>query len=923
MLKLFSRWDHKTRHNSRAQAMVEFALVLPILLLLVIAIIDFGRALFIYSQVSNSAREAVRYGAAADATDASKHLNCAGIADRARSMFSLAPSALNVSVYVEQPITGTATFNKLPCATTAVNNGDRVRVEIRATVSLLTLQMMGPLIGGAIPTDWPISYDASRTIVPTTGYATGPTDTPSPLKDWSPPPPTNFQLSCSGLNVSASWTAPQPGLTYRIYRESDGAQVWSGSGSPATNFIAVTSGVAETFGIVSVNFMGLESHPHVEQSITCTSVPPAQVPNFNLTTACAHPSNNDVIASWGTTPGAAYYVIYDASGNPVSPLPPNALGANVTSYTISRAINQGQVLTYHIVAYNADGLPGAATYATVTCNATLPPPQPPSNFTLSCSAFNVSASWQEPVDNVGVVYQIYKGNTLVWSGTGNSASNFDSVKSAGLTPAYYIVSTRGGQTSSQVAAAPVNCTPPPPTNFQLSCSGFNVSASWTEPINNLTYRIYRTSDNALLWSGKGAQALNFTTVLNGVQTGFNLVSVQNGLESSAVSANVTCTPAIPPTNFVVTCSGQTVSAVWVEPTPNTGLSYRIYLGAGVNPVWQGTGSSAANFTTLPQNVPTVFYIASVFSGVESARVASSPVTCSGTVPPPPTNVTMTCNGLAVSAAWTQPTPNTGLSYRIYRTSDNLLVWSGTGSSVSFNSTINGAQSYAIVSVLNNVESTRVTVNVTCNSNVPAPTNFTAVCTNTNVSGAWVEPSPNTGLSYRIYQDTGTTPVWQGTGASASSFITLPLGIPSTFYIVSVLNGVESARTASNAVTCAAPPIFLQWLTTTNPAYPVRMGKGANKQAFFKVQVTFADGTPVYTATVSIYDTGTNPPTLKGTLSPLGATGIFGLQPASTYGNCYNIPATSNLTVRVDASYNGAIASLTGTTTSNNSLTSCP
>src|SRR5512139_2186564 len=103
MIKFISRWDKQTRRNSRAQAMVEFALVLPILLLLVLAIIDFGRALFIYSQVSNSAREAVRYGAGAEATDAAKHLNCAGVADRARSMFSLAPSTLNVTVFVERP----------------------------------------------------------------------------------------------------------------------------------------------------------------------------------------------------------------------------------------------------------------------------------------------------------------------------------------------------------------------------------------------------------------------------------------------------------------------------------------------------------------------------------------------------------------------------------------------------------------------------------------------------------------------------------------------------------------------------------------------------------------------------------------------------------------------------------------------------
>jgi Flp pilus assembly protein TadG len=84
--------------GSQAQALVEFALILPLLLLVLIGIIDFGRALFVYSEVSNAAREAVRY-AAVNSDD------CNEIANRARSMFSLAPSdSIAVSIFVETPI---------------------------------------------------------------------------------------------------------------------------------------------------------------------------------------------------------------------------------------------------------------------------------------------------------------------------------------------------------------------------------------------------------------------------------------------------------------------------------------------------------------------------------------------------------------------------------------------------------------------------------------------------------------------------------------------------------------------------------------------------------------------------------------------------------------------------------------------------
>ena len=60
-----TRGIHRNRDHSRAQGMVEFALILPLLLLLLIGIIEFGYYFFIYSSVNSAAREAVRYGAAA------------------------------------------------------------------------------------------------------------------------------------------------------------------------------------------------------------------------------------------------------------------------------------------------------------------------------------------------------------------------------------------------------------------------------------------------------------------------------------------------------------------------------------------------------------------------------------------------------------------------------------------------------------------------------------------------------------------------------------------------------------------------------------------------------------------------------------------------------------------------------------------
>jgi hypothetical protein len=46
--------------SRRGQALVEFALILPILLILLLGILDFGRAVAAYNSVSNAARSAVR-----------------------------------------------------------------------------------------------------------------------------------------------------------------------------------------------------------------------------------------------------------------------------------------------------------------------------------------------------------------------------------------------------------------------------------------------------------------------------------------------------------------------------------------------------------------------------------------------------------------------------------------------------------------------------------------------------------------------------------------------------------------------------------------------------------------------------------------------------------------------------------------------
>ncbi len=54
-----SRWTRATGSRP-GQALVEFAMILPILLILLLGVFDFGRAVAAYNSVSNAARSAVR-----------------------------------------------------------------------------------------------------------------------------------------------------------------------------------------------------------------------------------------------------------------------------------------------------------------------------------------------------------------------------------------------------------------------------------------------------------------------------------------------------------------------------------------------------------------------------------------------------------------------------------------------------------------------------------------------------------------------------------------------------------------------------------------------------------------------------------------------------------------------------------------------
>lgn len=125
--------NYQTKTPKRGQGMLEFALILPILLLIVYGMLEVGRALFIYSTVVTASRQAVRYGSATGLNaDSSNNLynDCAGIRAAAQNVDFLGVIE-DTDILIEYDHgPSTSAFSACPPGT--VNNKDRIRVTVSA-----------------------------------------------------------------------------------------------------------------------------------------------------------------------------------------------------------------------------------------------------------------------------------------------------------------------------------------------------------------------------------------------------------------------------------------------------------------------------------------------------------------------------------------------------------------------------------------------------------------------------------------------------------------------------------------------------------------------------------------------------------------------------------------------------------------------
>ncbi len=145
-----------TLRSTRGQGLVEFALILMVLLLFIMGILDFGRALFIYTSLFNAAREGARWGAV-------HPWNPDGVINRTLQYATLVnPDDIIVTVQCDSG-PGTSLFN---CLGPGGNGpGGKAGIGDRVVVSLnYNLSLISPIISAFAPGGLPIRTIAARTI---------------------------------------------------------------------------------------------------------------------------------------------------------------------------------------------------------------------------------------------------------------------------------------------------------------------------------------------------------------------------------------------------------------------------------------------------------------------------------------------------------------------------------------------------------------------------------------------------------------------------------------------------------------------------------------------------------------------------------------------------------------------------------------
>ena len=444
-----------------SQSAVEFALVIPVLLLLILGMIEVGHMIFVYASVLNATREASRYGAVTGTVNGNpQYQDCTGITNAAMRLKFLANfTSSNIIINYDQ---GPGTTSVGPCSAmtsgqwSAISTGSRIVVTVNSPYTLIV-----PLV--PIP-NFNIQSVSARTIlgsIAISGTVVAPPNTTNP--------PNIISASASSGPEIGGTTVIITGI-YLL-----GAEVTFGTtvASCVTNSdvqLTCTSPahVADTVLITVTNSAGSDNDPN----ITFTYIPTPTITGINPQTGLT--TGGTTIQISGTNLDTTSSVTFDGltaactvnSATLVTCITPSNL-AGPADIIVTTSIGSATLL-------GSD--PNGYTYIMPTETATSSPTLTPM-FTSTKTA--------TPTQSKTPTKTLTPTSTIVISAT--------PTKSA--TPTQSLTPTLTGTAACNLL---LSVTPtPPPTMQSTSTPSFN--ATTEASLDWLTYKrtIYNTSSNAV------------------------------------------------------------------------------------------------------------------------------------------------------------------------------------------------------------------------------------------------------------------------------------------------------------------------------------------------------------------------------------------------------------------------------------------
>lgn len=287
MKTLFSN-QHK---KFRAQAIVEFMLALPVLLLLLYGIIEVGRLIFIFSSVANASRQAARYGSASGQIDnVAFYQDCEGIRAVAdQSAFIITFDEINITydrginpdgtpIPIED-VDPDPDKDACPIEDYTVRNGDRIIVQVSTTYEpILTFLPLKPLeIVSASARSFLISIPIVGNSLPT-GFAAE-TSTPSPAPTVitaTLPPTTAPTFTATFIPTSVNMPKVTPANTQPPAATSTSTNTALPTYTPTTTATPIScaglTGISHGPLIIEKNFMRMSINNQTGHTLTASQV---------------------------------------------------------------------------------------------------------------------------------------------------------------------------------------------------------------------------------------------------------------------------------------------------------------------------------------------------------------------------------------------------------------------------------------------------------------------------------------------------------------------------------------------------------------------------------------------------------------------------------------------------------------------------